>query len=257
MKELEFLRNVWDNIPSVGNKKHSSLIKKHILNVDEFLHTGESMYVLFNTFTEKVEDVSKQIRKILGFDKEEFTMEVFFQNIHPEDLPFIMNYEQTAVDFFKQLNEDHRLSYKFNYDYRFFTKDRNYKRILHEVIPIQFLKEGGAITLIVMTDISNYPIHGIPRLSFIGLNDLPCFYNYHLDTHNKIDTAYSLTYREKEILNLIVTGFKSKEIAEKLHRSIFTINNHRKEILRKMDCKSTNELISKSIREGVVDLTNE
>lgn len=257
MKELDFFRNVWNKIPSVGNKKHSSLIKNHILNVDEFLHTGESMYVLFNTFTEKVEDVSKQIRKILGFDKEDFTMEVFFQNIHPEDLPFIMNYEETAVDFFVHLEEGHRLSYKFSYDYRFLVKDGHYKRIHHEVIPIQFLKEGGVITLIVMTDISNYPIHGIPRLSFIGLNDLPSYYNFHLNTNNNIDAAYSLTYREKEILNLIVTGYKSQEIADKLHRSIFTINNHRKEILRKMGCKSINELIAKSIREGVVNLTNE
>lgn len=81
--------------------------------------------------------------------------------------------------------------------------------------------------------IVNFP-HGIPRLCFIAFNDLPCFYNYHLDTHNKIDTSYSLTYRKKEILKLIVTVFKSKEIAEKLHRSIFTITNHIKKILRKM-----------------------
>lgn len=40
-----------------------------------------------------------------------------------------------------------------------------------------------------------------------------------------------LTKREKEILILIRQGFLSKEIAYKLNLSIYTVNNHRKNIL--------------------------
>lgn len=250
MKELEFLRNVWKNIPLVDHKKHTGFIKNHMQNVDEFLHTGESIYVLFNTYSEKIEDVSTTVEKLLGFTKDEFSMEQFFMNMHTDDLPYIVKYEKMAVEFFLKLNEENRLAYKFSYDYRFKTKNSNYKRIHHEVIPITFLKKGGAITLIIMTDISHYQIQGIPRLSFIGLNDLPSYYNAHLGEHSTVKTPYLLTTKELQILNMIVNGYKSKEIAEVLHRSIFTINNHRKEILKKMKCKNTNELITKSIREG-------
>lgn len=44
-----------------------------------------------------------------------------------------------------------------------------------------------------------------------------------------------LTKREKEILLLIRQGFLSKEIASKLNLSIYTVNNHRKNILAKLN----------------------
>ena len=43
-----------------------------------------------------------------------------------------------------------------------------------------------------------------------------------------------LTKREKEILLLIRQGFLSKEIASKLNLSIYTVHNHRKNILAKL-----------------------
>ena len=55
------------------------------------------------------------------------------------------------------------------------------------------------------------------------------------------------TLKEKEILKLVVQGNTSKEIAEKLHKSIHTINTHRKNIFQKTESKTIADLISKSI----------
>lgn len=51
-----------------------------------------------------------------------------------------------------------------------------------------------------------------------------------------------LTNREIEILNLIGTGKKRCKIADKLHISIHTLDNHRKHIRQKLQIKSTAEL---------------
>jgi DNA-binding NarL/FixJ family response regulator len=54
---------------------------------------------------------------------------------------------------------------------------------------------------------------------------------------------YQLTKREVEIIRLVCQGLSSREIATKLFLSEFTINTHRKNILRKADIRNTAELI--------------
>lgn len=59
-----------------------------------------------------------------------------------------------------------------------------------------------------------------------------------------------LTTREKEILKLIAEGKASKEIAELLFISIYTVNNHRANISKKLKMKKTADLVKYAIREG-------
>ncbi len=61
-----------------------------------------------------------------------------------------------------------------------------------------------------------------------------------------------LTQREKEILKLIAQGETSKEIAEKLFLSYFTVTTHRKNILEKLQVKNTAELIKFALSSGIV-----
>ena len=55
-------------------------------------------------------------------------------------------------------------------------------------------------------------------------------------------TSEVLTTREIEIITCISQGLTSKEIAEKLFISIQTVNTHRKNILKKTNCKGSIEL---------------
>jgi DNA-binding NarL/FixJ family response regulator len=59
-----------------------------------------------------------------------------------------------------------------------------------------------------------------------------------------VSSNKQLTNREKEILLLIRQGFLSKEIAYMLNLSIYTINNHRKNILAKLDVDNIIEAIN-------------
>lgn len=54
---------------------------------------------------------------------------------------------------------------------------------------------------------------------------------------------YQLTRREVEIIRLVCEGLSSREIAGRLFLSEFTINTHRKNILRKVDSRNIAELI--------------
>ncbi|GEM_PF-891852 len=61
-----------------------------------------------------------------------------------------------------------------------------------------------------------------------------------------------LSKREREVLDLICRGFSTIAISEKLFISKFTVETHRKNILRKLDIRSSTELVSYAYREGWV-----
>ena len=69
------------------------------------------------------------------------------------------------------------------------------------------------------------------------------------------DGAYgTLTPREQEVMRLLAEGFSTKEAAEKLFISPKTIENHRNNIMHKLDLHSTVELIRYAAKLGVIDV---
>ena len=63
-----------------------------------------------------------------------------------------------------------------------------------------------------------------------------------------------LTYREREILQLIAEGESTKEIAFKIGVSIMTVETHRQQIMKKLNLHSVAELTRYAIREGLTPL---
>ena len=64
----------------------------------------------------------------------------------------------------------------------------------------------------------------------------------------------SLTEREIEITKLVAEGMTSKAIASKLFISYHTVHTHRKNILKKLELKTTNDLTLYAINTGLVTL---
>jgi DNA-binding NarL/FixJ family response regulator len=62
-----------------------------------------------------------------------------------------------------------------------------------------------------------------------------------------------LTPQERKIIQLVVDGLPSKEIAEKLFISKYTVDTHRRNILKKMDAKSVSAMIRIAHAQGLVD----
>ncbi|MEP2024647.1 MAG: response regulator transcription factor [Reichenbachiella sp.] len=63
-----------------------------------------------------------------------------------------------------------------------------------------------------------------------------------------------LSAREIEVLEYVVKGLTTNQIAEKLHVSTHTINSHRKNMLKKLELTSPVELIVYAVKSGLVDL---
>jgi DNA-binding NarL/FixJ family response regulator len=61
-----------------------------------------------------------------------------------------------------------------------------------------------------------------------------------------------ITKREQEILQLIVDGYTSKEIADKLYISPRTVDTHRANLMQKLELNSIAELVRYALKEGLV-----
>lgn len=61
-----------------------------------------------------------------------------------------------------------------------------------------------------------------------------------------------LTKREKQILELVVQGFTSRQMAEQLNVSHRTIDHHRSSLLRKLNRKNSIDLVNYAVRNGFV-----
>ncbi len=61
-----------------------------------------------------------------------------------------------------------------------------------------------------------------------------------------------LTKQEKLVVGLLAQGYSSKQIAWHLKSSKNTIDNHRKNMLKKTNTKNVTELVANAIRQNMI-----
>jgi two-component system, NarL family, response regulator NreC len=66
------------------------------------------------------------------------------------------------------------------------------------------------------------------------------------------DSYEILSAREREILQLVAEGNSSKEIADQLHLSVYTVETHRARLMQKLNLRGIPELILYAVRKGIV-----
>ena len=64
-----------------------------------------------------------------------------------------------------------------------------------------------------------------------------------------------LTRRELQVLELIVRGFSNLQIAKSLNIGEYTVKNHVKEILRKLQAQDRTQAATEAIQRGIVHLS--
>lgn len=247
---LEELEKIWNKIAKSDIYITPNYNLEYVKRIVDIFSAGEYYYLIFNLATSTIEYVQDNVKNVLGCSPQDFTTEYAIAHIHPDDMPFFMNIENTAMKFFSQFPPEKLVKYKIRYDYRLRHANGKYIRILQQIYTIQISPEGGAMRVLnIHIDITHLKQSGRPILSFIGLDDEPSYIDVEIQTVFK-PTKQILTKREKEVLENLIEGHNSKSLSNKLFLSIETINTHRRNILRKTKTKNTTELITKAIKEG-------
>lgn len=216
----------------------------------KFLLVGDSYYFIMNHHNISFDFVSKEVREVLGYSKDEFDIECLNKNLHPDDQPWFLAFGHKMIDFFSRLPVEKLMKYKLRYDIRYRKKNGDYVRILYQGVIVELDENSRLLrSLAVHTDITYLKQEGKPVLSFIGMDGEPSY----IDVGTKnifVESKDELSTREKEVLKLLIEGKPSKQISDILHISKQTVDTHRKNMLRKNHLNNTGELIGKAIRYG-------
>jgi len=244
------LNRIWDTITrdqEITNELFDIDVYKSMLDI---FQVGNYFYFLLNVRKSKFEFVSPEIVKVLGYPIENIDVAYFVNLMHPEDLPVFLNFEAAVENFFNSLDVNKYFKYKVQYDFRLKHANGQYIRVMHQMVIVKHDAQDIK-TFVVYTDISNFKKESRPILSFVGMEGEPSYSN--VDVLNIFTpTKNVFTKREREVVKALSAGLSSFEIGELLNISKLTVDAHRKNILRKTEAKSTNEIIQKAFNNGWV-----
>ena len=227
-----------------------------IEQVANLFSAGSFYYYIMNFETVKMEYVDERIHSVLGIDPKDWNLDKMFELVHPEDLKQMHRKEAAAVDFIlKRIATEDILKYKVVYVLRLRHADGSYKTILQQSKALSISEDGKVQHVLgIHTDVSylNMPVDH--KISFVG-DGRPSFYA--ISTEDKFEPErYNykehFTPREIEILSKVAQGKTFGEIADILNISPYTINTHKRNILKKTDCRNTTELIARCVRDGII-----
>jgi DNA-binding CsgD family transcriptional regulator len=226
--------------------------------MSQVLTPGPSYMTFLDSPTLIYDHVSPQFHKMFGFELEGESIEIIFSIFHPEDIPYVLKCENKVAEFIKSLpSPDKVLNYKFSYCIRERYKNGTYKLFMMQNIAIATTDDGALLRVFgVHSDISHITSINNHRLSCIGLNGEESFY---FDLLAESDEALSevrskdvLTDREKGVVRLFAEGFTSQEIANKIFIADQTVIAHKKNAMKKLDCKNVVQLVSVCLRMGFI-----
>ena len=114
----ETVQRIWHSQP-----KANTLVMQQV-DIElqfKFLSTfsvGEFYWYIVDIMSGDFEYISPELEKILGYDPNVLTVQQFIESIHPDDISFFINAENTIVIFFSKLPVERFFDYKVRYDYR-------------------------------------------------------------------------------------------------------------------------------------------
>lgn len=214
-KNLFRIEDIGDYIPGSVMVQDLNVMENTYMNhygCDYLRHSSEELQAMGAEYFERF------------FPQEEIAI------LKPELQKFVMQGDANKVySFFQRVRPDVNSDYKW-----YFTTSKLYPAD----VPGDVLK---LVKIAVPADMNN-----LAGRKFTDLIEDDIFVRKNYRRFNL------LSVREKEIIHLIVEGKSSFEIAEQLFLSIHTINNHRKNILHKLEINCLSQLIKFAISFNIV-----
>jgi len=75
-----------------------------------------------------------------------------------------------------------------------------------------------------------------------------------IDSDEKENRQKNLSVREMEVFKLFAEGYSNREIAEKLFISVRTVETHKNNIMKKINIKTTVDLVKFAIKNNIIEL---
>jgi len=224
------------------NSDLHSFLKSSVLDLRMFEEMGIGIYML-NYEHATYLYVNDAMSRINGIDKSillKSGLAIIDQIIHPDDLIHVLHITQKVATLLLKMSFKEKTESRLKLFYRIKQANGTYSwcmqmnQVMHQSNSEKLVDFG---TVILMPE--NHIVHKVVGYFSQGEKTT--------EIHSKAHAGSvldSLSRREKEVLSFVANGRISQEIATSLGLSVQTIKIHRKNILKKLDVKSSIQAIA-------------
>lgn len=243
--------SIRDHYSEIFKTYDNKSVKKHvskIVELDYYMPYNTTYFCVVNSHSRTYEYISKNFEACTGISKnfmEEGGVAYFWSLIHPNDVGLWLKSMELLMNFtMTELTKEQRTKMNYTWNYRIKNGAGKYINIIQNTSPLTFDKNDKPYV-----GLSHYTVlEGESQLDI-------CATAKYLNENNEYETLYfnnisgqhllgTFSNRERDIIRMLLLRKTSVEIAELLFISRHTVNTHRRNILKKINIKSTGELIS-------------
>lgn len=246
------LEELWSKQQITGPDVDYSLWEQHKETLWQMSKMTSSCLFAVDVYKGIYDFASPYFSDLLGYEKSKIEtiekqgdyLESAFQ---PDDHNQLIDLQIKLSQFIYSLPSEQRNDYSNIFEFRVLNARKQYINVISRQRVLLKDKNNKAWIIMGVMDISP---------NQIPLESIKCTV-VNIKTGNIVapSTLFpsqpDLTPREVEILHLIRRGLLSKEIASLLDISLHTINNHRKNILRKLEANNSIEAIQSANKLGL------
>ncbi len=247
---------------SVLIKQETELIVKRFQQLRKVVSRFAPVTFVVDFATKKYIYVEDSCFDLLGFTSSFFletSLKTYLDKFHPAYYEIInTTIFSNDLTFLKSISADQYANYVFSYNYKIMNAAGNYLNVLHRFSFVPGKKIGEPSGMIgVVFDITHFKtdntiVHTIEKTSRYHDEIINTLVYKKMHPVYEVPSLQLMSKRELEILKLMADGFGSKQIAHKLHLSVNTISNHRKNMLQKANCNTSAELLNHALKHGLV-----
>ncbi len=212
-----------------------------LLELEEMTENNRQFFYVADLIRIQILFTSKRSAQMMGTEPDKFTPERPFEVRHPDDK------EKHAVLRGKLFKAAHEL-YNTEKGEKFFSSCTRILNQENKYVPVLSqawffyteIPHKTVYLLMVFTEVDSFSKSCCAYHHYFG-ND-PSYFRY--PDEKLMETGNIFSDREFEIIQLLAKGLNTKQIAQKLFISPFTVNTHRSNILQKTEKTSVHELLS-------------
>lgn len=211
----------------------------------ELFDSANQFFFLADYSTLRMLYVSRNVEQVLGYKPTEYDFTNHFEIIHPDDRKAVFEIGKMVLN--REMNYITGVSNRHVVLYMTYRAERSNGRYTRISLTVSrhIDPEGGIYELAVIRDISH--IHCGTKVSFSLLGGRP--FRELPEVHGE---GPSISRREQEIIYHISQGYTSRRIAYELNISEYTVNTHRKNIMRKTGTRNLVDMLIYAATNGII-----
>lgn len=232
-----------------------SVLEKHIRFLESLSVLQNSVVSIFDLSRMEHAYLSLNFSDLLGWDPQmiaEPDNDYINRRMHPDDLAHLNSVSEQFFELILRIDPEWRGQMKYIkliMDYRTQGKTGNYIRVIEQHKLLELDKYGNAWLSMSILDIS--PDQDLTALCRYRLINTLTGELYQFPSAEEI-SGHKLSFREKEILQMLAKGLISKQIADQLFISVNTVNTHRQRIIEKLNVSNTTEAVQYAGSLGLI-----